>query len=131
MSRENVEIVRRHLEAYLRGDNELALSAYHPEVEFDASIRPDGQVFRGRDGVAEAMRTWTGAFEDWKMEVQEIVDAGDRVLLVDRQTGRGKGSGVEVDERTYSVFTLRDGQIVHAKFFLDRGQALEAAGLSD
>jgi ketosteroid isomerase-like protein len=129
VSAENVEIVRRMLEDYLRGDNEAALAAYDPDVEFDATVRPDGQIFHGPAGVAEAMRTWTGAFEDWKMEVQEIVDAGDKVMVGDRQTGRGKGSGIEIDDRTFSVYTLRGGKIVHLRFFFDRDQALEAAGL--
>jgi hypothetical protein len=43
-------------------------------VEFDAGPRPEGH-FRGREGIAEAMRTWSGAFEDWNLEVQEISDA--------------------------------------------------------
>jgi ketosteroid isomerase-like protein len=129
MSEENVEIVRRHMQAYLSGDNEAALAAYHPEVEFDASLRPEGHVYRGREGVAEAMRVWSGTWEDWKVEVKEIIDAGDRVLLIAQESGRGKGSGVEIDQLVFAIFTLRNGKIVHWKGFVDRDQALEAAGL--
>jgi hypothetical protein len=131
MSQENVEIVRRHMEAYLAGDNETALAAYDQDVEFDASIRPEGHVYRGREGVAEAMRVWSGTWEDWRVELEEIVDAGDRVLVIVWESGRGKGSGLEINQRVYSLFTLRDGAIVHWKGFLDRAQALEAAGLSE
>jgi ketosteroid isomerase-like protein len=129
MSRENVEIVRRHLEAYLAGDNETALAAYDPAVEFDTSVRPDGRVHRGRQGVAEAMRVWTGAFENWRLDVKEYIDAGDKVLVVVRESGRGKGSGLEIDQDAFGVFTLRDGRIVHWKGFVDRNDALKAAGI--
>jgi uncharacterized protein len=131
MSQENVEIVRRHFEAYLSGDNETALAAYDPQVEFDASLRPEGHVYRGREGVAEAMRVWTGTWEDWTIELEEIVDAGDRVVLIARESGRGKGSGIEIDQRVYGVFTLRDRKIVRWKGFIDRDQAFEAAGMRE
>jgi ketosteroid isomerase-like protein len=131
MSQENVEIVGHHLEAFLSGDNETALSYYDPEVEFDATARPEGQVYRGHEGVAEAMRVWVGAWEDWKFEVQEIIDAGDRVLLIARESGRGKGSGIEIDQPNFIVFTLRDGKIVRWQGFVHRDAALEAAGLRD
>ena len=131
MSQENVEIVGHHLEAFLSGDNETALSYNDPEVEFDATTRPEGQVYRGHEGVAEAMRVWVGAWEDWKFEVQEIIDAGDRVLLIARESGRGKGSGIEIDQPNFIVFTLRDGKIVRWQGFVHRDAALEATGLRD
>ena len=131
MSQENVEIVRRHMEAYLSGDNETALAAYDPQVEFDASLRPEGHVYRGREGVAEAMRVWSGTWEDWNVEMEEIIDAGDHVLLIARESGRGKGSGIEIDQRIFAVFTLRGGRIVRWKGFIDRNEALGAAGLQE
>jgi ketosteroid isomerase-like protein len=131
MSEENVEIVRRHIEAYLAGDNEAALAAYDPEVEFDVSIRPEGHVYRGPDGIVEAVRTWTGTWEDYKIEVEEIIDAGENVLVVDRQTGRGKGSGVPLDQQTFWVYSLRDGKIVRVVWLPTREEALKAAGLSE
>jgi uncharacterized protein len=132
MSRENVEIVRQHLEAYLSGDNETALAAYDEEVEFDVSIRPDGRVYRGPEGVAELMRTWTGTWEDFRMEVEEIIDAGDRVIVVDHQSGRGKGSGAPLDQQTFTVYTLREGKIVRAVWLKTREEAFKtAAGLQE
>jgi uncharacterized protein len=131
MSDENVEIVRRHLETFMSGDREAALAAYHPDVEFDATVRPEGAVYRGRDGVDEAMRVWIGTWDDWKVEFQQFLDAGDRVLVVSRESGRGKGSGIEIDQAVYALFTLRDGMIVRWEAFLDRPEALDAAGLSE
>jgi ketosteroid isomerase-like protein len=118
------------LDAYVRGDNDTALAYFHPETEFDVTIRPEGKVYRGRAGVAEAMRTWTGTFEDFHYEVEEIIDAGDSVLVVERQRGRGKGSGVLLDQQMYSLFALQDGQILRAKWFMDRDQAFTVAGIA-
>ena len=131
MSQENVEIVRRHMDAYRSGNYAAALAAYHPEVVCDATVRPEGRVYRGREGVADAIRIWTGTWDEWTWEIEELIDAGDHVLLVARESGTGKASGVRVVQQTFWVFNLRDGQIVRATVFVDRGKALEAAGLSD
>jgi ketosteroid isomerase-like protein len=132
MSQENVEIVRQHMLAYASGDYEAALAAYHPDVVCDATGgRPEGRVYRGREGLAEALRVWSGTWDDWRWEIEELIDAGDRVLMVVHESGRGKGSGVDVVQQTFWVYTLRSGQIVHAKVLVDRSQALEAAGLQE
>jgi ketosteroid isomerase-like protein len=131
MSEENVEIVRRQLDAYLRGDSETALAAYDPEVELDVSIRPEGRIYQGLEGLVEAIRTWSGTWEDYRVEVQEIIDAGDNVVVVDHQMGRGKGSGAPLDQQTFWVYTLREGKIVRLVWLSTREEALEAAGLSE
>jgi uncharacterized protein len=126
----NVEIVRRQLVAYLRGDNEAALAAYDPEVEFDVSIRPEGHVYRGLEGLVEGVRTWSGTWEHYRIEIEEIIDAGDNVVVVDHQMGRGKGSGAPLDQQTFWVYTLREGKIVRVVWLPTRERALKAAGLS-
>lgn len=130
MSEANVAIVRRQLDAYVRRDKGTALAAYDPEVEFDVSIRPEGRVYRGLEGLVEAVRTWSGTWDDYRVEVEEILDAGNHVVVADHQTGRGKGSGAPLDQRTFWVYTLRDGKIVRVVWFPSREQALKAAGLS-
>jgi uncharacterized protein len=131
MSQENAEIVRRMYQAFLRGNYEESLAAFHPEVEWDVSIRPEGRVYRGHAGVVEAIRTWNGTWEDFTAEIEEIIGAGEHVVLIDRQTGRGKGSGAPLDQRTFWVYTLRGRKIVRVKWFRTRHEALEAAVLSE
>lgn len=131
MSRENAELVGRHMEAYLTGDFEGALAAYSPDVVCDVSARPEGQVYSGRAGIVEAFRVWRGTWENWTGEIEEIIDAGDRVLMVLHESGRGKGSGVPVEQRTFFVYALRDGMIVRVTVLIDELQAREAAGLRD
>ena len=131
MSQENVEIVRRVFDAWRAGHVEAALAAYHPEVVYDATVLPEGNMYRGREGLVEAIRVWAGTWTDWRWEVEELIDAGDRVLAVTRQSGRGKGSGVDVVQQTFGIFSLRDRQIVHVTILLDRAKALEAVGLRE
>jgi ketosteroid isomerase-like protein len=131
MSQENVEVVREMLAAYLAGDNAAALAALDPEIQFDATVRPDGRIYQGREGVAEAMRVWTGTWESYELETEAMIDAGDCVLVVSRESGRGKGSGVEIEQTVFAVWTLRSGKIVHYKGYLNRDEALEAAGLEE
>lgn len=129
MSHENVEVVRRQIAAYLSKDFETALATYSPDVECDTTVRPEGHVYKGREGIVEAFRVWRRTWENWKGEVEEITDAGDRVLMALLESGRGKGSGVEVEQRTFFVYTLRDGMIVHVIVLLDEARARRAAGL--
>jgi uncharacterized protein len=131
MSEENVEIIRRCFEAYARGDLATSIVDFDPEVEFDMTFRPEGRTFQGHEGVAEGMRTWTGAFEGWTFEVQDVIDAGDQVLVITRESGRGKGSGIEVDQVVFHLARLRHGKVVHWKLYLNRAEALEAAGLRE
>jgi ketosteroid isomerase-like protein len=131
MSEENVEIVRRVYDAYLSGHFDAALAMIDPEVEWDGSIRPEGKIYRGHGGVIEALRTWTGTWEAFRLDVEEIIDAGDQVIVVEQQSGRGKGSGLPVRQQNFSVFTLRDGRIIRVVFARNRDEALEAAGLKE
>ena len=131
VEQENVRVVRRVYDAYLSGNFEAALAMIDPEVEWDGSIRPEGRVYRGHDGVVEALRTWTGTWEAFRLEVEEIIDAGDHVIVVEQQSGRGKGSGLPLRQQNFSVFTLRDGRITRVVFARNRDDALEAAGLSE
>ena len=131
MSQENVEIVGRVFDAYLSGDFETAFALIDPEVEFDVSIRPEGKVYRGHEGVAEALRTWTGTWEAFRMEVEELIDAGEHVISVERQSGRGRGSGLPLSQTYFSVFTLARGKITRIVWFQSRAEAFEAAGLRE
>lgn len=131
MSQKSVEIARRACEAYISGNYEATLAAFDPAVAVDWTNRPEGGVYRGRGGVVEAMRTWTRTFEDWRLEIEGILDAGDSFYLVTREVGRGKGSGVPIEQTSHQVVTVRNGKIIHWQGFPSREKALEANGLSE
>jgi ketosteroid isomerase-like protein len=132
MSQENVEIVRRCIEAFQRGDYEAAMETIDPGIEYDLTHFPDGKVYLGHEGVREAFRIWLGTWENYKQELDELIDLGcDEVLALVRESGRGKGSGIELERPTAGVWTLRDGKAVHIRFYPGKAEALEAAGLSE
>jgi uncharacterized protein len=92
---------------------------------------PDGKVIRGIAGVRRFFRTWRGAFEDYAIAVEEMVDAGDEVFVVLKESGIGRSGGAPVQHRLPQVWTLRNGKVVRYRGFSDRREALEAVGLSE
>ena len=129
MSEENVEIVRRSFDAFIRGDYDEAMSMLDPEIEYELTHFPDGKVYYGHDGVREAFRMWMGAWDDYRQELDELVDAGEsEVIAVVRESGRGKGSGIEMERPTVGLWTLRDGKAVRVRFFDSKEAALASLG---
>jgi ketosteroid isomerase-like protein len=132
MSEENVAVVRASFEAFRRGDNESAMEAFDPEIEYDLRVFPDGKIYRGHEGVREAFRIWLGTWEDYRIEIEEIIDtAGDEVIVLIREFGRGKGSGIEVERPAAGVWTFRNAKAVRIRFYPDRDAALEGLGLTE
>ena len=132
MPREDVEVVRACLEARERGDFETSLSFYTEDAEWQFDQAVDTRIYRGPDGVARAMEQWVGAFRDYWLEHDQLIDAGGgKVVLLWRQGGEGKTSGVQVEDEGATVFTVEAGRIAGARFYLDRAEALEAVGLRE
>jgi ketosteroid isomerase-like protein len=138
MSQENVEIVRTLAEGFQRRQHEQAFELYDPEIEWDSSRRagtqPDNAAtYHGHQGVREFWRDWLSAWSDLHFEIQDLVDAGDEVVLLIRdQRQWGRHSGIETEVPPYGmVFTIRDGKVVRVCAYPDQGSALEAAGLAD
>jgi ketosteroid isomerase-like protein len=128
MSQENVEVVRQAYEAYVRGDLSGALESYDDDVVFNPNEEP---AMRGRAAVLAYLERWEEPWEEYVVEAEGFIDAGDRVVVTVHFKGRGKGSGVEIDARSHHVHALRDGRIVRMDEYTDRAEALEAAGLSE
>ena len=131
MSEENVEIVRSNVEAFERGDWDFAFANVSPEIEWEetAGLGPDASVYRGSDEARKALESWLGMWEDYESEVVRYVDAGDEVVVLGRERGRGR-SGVTVERDIAQVHALNDGQVVRVRLFASWREALEAAGLS-
>jgi ketosteroid isomerase-like protein len=131
---QNLELVRGTMETYSRGDLDLALSAFHPEVVFrvGGEIMPDADVFRGRDGVRAFWDLWRDAFEGFELVIEDCRAIDDtHVMTRNRGRGRGAGSGAPVASRPFSqLMEIRDGQIVRVWVNAREASALRAAGLS-
>jgi ketosteroid isomerase-like protein len=132
MSQENVEIVRRAVEAFNEGGLEAAGELVADDLEFhEPPEQPAPRVARGRDEVLKMAGDFESAWAEHRTEPQEIRAVGDdKVLLLSVEHFRGR-DGVEVSAPFGAVFTLRDAKIVRYQAFWDRQKALEAAGLSE
>jgi ketosteroid isomerase-like protein len=136
MSRENVEVVRRMFDAFRNADWAVAAEPLHPDIEMDTTRAPISElagVYKGREEVAGFWLGWLDAWGAQSYDDPELIDAGDQVLSwVTGHHLRGRGSGVEVGFPPYAwVLSLRGGEIVQATMYMDKREALEAAGLSE
>jgi ketosteroid isomerase-like protein len=131
MSQENVEIVRRLSEAFNQGN--LAIPElidqdfeWIPDERFTLAAGP----IRGRENVQRYLEDLIEAMH-FQVELEELFDRGDQVLAFTHVRGRGDASGVELDVRNASLWTLRNGRAVRVEAYADRDRALKAAGLSE
>jgi ketosteroid isomerase-like protein len=149
MSQENVEVVRRvqlsgvDMVELFRSSTPpdpstsgIDLSAFDPdfETEFIARgaygpMRPS--TFHGLQGFAEAWRDWLEPWENYYAEVEEMIDAGDEVVTLTRVLAKTTRDAVAIEHLPAAVWSLRGGKIVRVRFYLEREQALEAAGLRE
>ena len=134
MSQDNVRIVREAWEAYLGGDEETAARLIDPELEFHGTVGgfQEGEVAHGQSQIeqtfeAEDLEAW----EERRLDAEEYIDAGDNVVVLLHEYRRGRGSGIELEAETAIVVAVRGGRVVRMQGYLDRGAALEAAGISE
>lgn len=143
MSQENVEIWRANLDVLLAQlaagtDPEATISTlseiWDPQVELDATDATAldlNRVYRGADEAQQFWQEWFSAWETLSFEY-ELVDAGERVVMLVDMRMRGRSTGIEVPTGKFAwVGTFSDGSIVHAKLHMDQSRALEAAGLRE
>jgi hypothetical protein len=128
---ENVEIVRRLYRAWTE-EPESATEFLAEDFEY---VNPPYAVHsgtkHGAEGWSAAHRNLSESFESWRHEPGEIVEAGDKVLVITTFHARGRGSSVDLDKYEPHVWTLRDGKVVRFEWFNDRDEAERAAGLAE
>jgi ketosteroid isomerase-like protein len=128
-----VRFLRQGNAAANRRDFDVALRTFDPGIEWSpAQIFPDPDpTYYGHDGYREVWRLLLDAFEDLRLDPKEVLDLGDHLLITTEISGHGTGSGVSIRQRMFLLYTLRQGLVVREDDFLDRSEALEAAGLSE
>jgi ketosteroid isomerase-like protein len=130
MSEDNVEIVRRCLDAFNRGDIGSTLDAMDPEIEWVGEERGSSRAtYHGHDGVRELVSLLEDAFAEIRLEPDEFRATTDAVVVLGRICVRGRGSGAVVESRRAWVLTLCDGKIVRQQTYDEQQEALEATGL--
>jgi ketosteroid isomerase-like protein len=118
----NLEIVRQAVDAFLVGDLDGMFALTEPAVEFDNRTEvPDLEgTYVGREGIVGMWAKIYEVFEDYRVEPLRFEASGDRVAVLFRELGRGRGSGVEVDRRIVLRFTLSGQNVSRIEAFLLR-----------
>jgi ketosteroid isomerase-like protein len=130
MASSDVEIVRSAFDAFARGDLEGALAYCDAEIVVSDPGRT-GTTFRGPAGVRRFWEEWLENWQEYRVEPQEFSEAGGEILVHTAQSGRGKLSGIEVEQDLFQVFRVRDGKIVEYRIYADRDAALGSFGAGD
>jgi uncharacterized protein len=132
MGEQQVQLVREMCEAFARADWEAATSPLDADIEWDTTTMtghwPEAAVVHGRDAVLSFFRNFLGTWESYAAEFEEYIDAGDHVIALIHDRGRGKASGAAVERRFAQLWTVRDGKVVRFRAFATVDEALRAAG---
>ncbi len=132
MSQENVELVKRLIDAFNRRDVDGFAECTTADFEWITSMSAvEGEVFRGREGIDTYFGRMKEAWNEFLALPDDYRDLGERVLFEGRLQGRGLGSGVPVTTRLDILYDVRGGEISKMHSFLDHGEALRAAGLEE
>ena len=134
MASENVELVRSIYAAWERGDFTSAEWA-HPEIEFVMADGPSPGRWTGLAGLAEGWRGFLSAWDEWRPGVDEYRDLdSERVLVLVRHSGRGKTSGLDLDQvrpKGAVLFHIDAAKVTRLVSYLDREHALADLGLKE
>ena len=136
MSQENVETVRRIVRAFKERDRATAIEPLDPQIELDATRSPAEDVrgrYEGLEGVNDFWRRWLSAWRTVEVGEPELFDGEDEILgWFEGQKNVGRHSGIEVANPPFGwLYTFREGKIVCVTLYMDKAEALEAAGLSE
>jgi uncharacterized protein len=132
MSEENVAIVRRIYANWAPGSSPAESNLLHPDIEW---VNPSDAV---EPGTGAGIKAFISITEDLdktirglRMDVERFIDAGDRVVVIATMRGRGGASGVAVENRHGSVWTIRDGKAVRFQWFHEPDEGLKAVDLRE
>jgi ketosteroid isomerase-like protein len=133
VSQENVEIVNALYGAFGRGGFDAAADFWDPSMDYRAieGAVDDAGLLQGLEAYGRYIEDWVQAFDELRVEPEELIDAGDQVVVVVHLIGRMKASDAEVDMRLGIVYTVRDGKIVRGREYATPAEALKAAGLEE
>jgi ketosteroid isomerase-like protein len=128
MSQVEVEIVQKAYEALRRDGYEAILEFIHPDFEAvappDLSVEP--QTYRGREGVRYWFESFYEAVDEVRLEPDQFIDQGTRVVVPLHLVVRGRDSGIEVAQQLVQVWTIKDGKAIGMEAYPDTESALRA-----
>ena len=133
MSQENVEVAKEVADAFNRRDVEGFFARAASDFEWFPAMAGavEGGGYRGRDGIEKYLVDIGDAWEEYRVLAEEFRDLDERVVMLGRIEGRGRGSRAWIDSATGTIFEFLNGKMSRVRTYLDHGEALRAAGLSE
>jgi len=130
MDSEYVRLARRAYAAFAARDHDAVFALAHSDVEYEFADRvADDNVCRGEAEVRQLWRQLDEIFAHWESQPQEFLDLGDRVLVLARESGVGRASGLRFDQKLAHLLTIEDGLITRFQVYGSWKRALRVAGL--
>jgi uncharacterized protein len=121
------DAMRRGYEALNRRDFTTMVESFDPDVEWhDAPQLPGSGVYRGPERIVAEIESFLEIWEEFRIELVEVIPAGDRLVAVAGFRVRGRGSKLPLEGTVAHVWTWRDGKVVQMQAFMSREEALEA-----
>ena len=129
MSEQSLARVREGYE-FIDREHEPDFDLLDPDVRWHTRADlPDTATHRGHDGAATLMAEWFGAFDDLRVDLEELIDAGNHVVAVLRLRGRARGGAHEVNMSETHLLTMRDGKVTEIHEYQTKAEALKVVGL--
>jgi ketosteroid isomerase-like protein len=123
---QRVETIRGIYDEWARGNFRAGVELFDPHVVFVEGVGPDGGVYVGVEAVKSFMRGFLGAWAQVTIEAQELIPAGDTVVVHARQHATGTAEGVPGDGQYFQVWTFRGDRVIRLDNVPDRERALAA-----
>ena len=129
MSQQNIDLVKRWVDAWNRGQRSLPEGEVDPDLVIESRFRPE--PYSGVLGVEQWTREIDEQFEEWRIEIDDWLSKDNLVVALGQLHIRGRAGGVEFDQPAAAMVEVRDGRLFRLRLFADHAEALEAAGLRE
>ena len=132
MSQENVELARRGYELFNARDLSAFFDLFDSKFVYrNRTDEPVARVFHGLEDYKRYVVSLLNSFDELRFEIRELIDLGDRVVVVTDLFGRGRESGADVRGAYVFLWTVSEGRAVDVREYATKDEALEAVGLSE
>jgi len=130
MGGSNRETLEKAFGAFARRDIDAIVELCDPDIVVRDPQRT-GTTFNGAEGLRSFFEEWLENWEEYRSEPVEVLESGEEILVRTAQTGRGRISGIEVEQDVFQVFRMRDGKVTEYRIYTDREDALESMGAAN
>jgi ketosteroid isomerase-like protein len=136
MSEENVEALRSLYGEWAKGNLWALRDIADPAIEWEwsegmASLYGGPRTYRGLEEIGAATLEWLAAWDSYWMTAEDFIEAGDVIVVFMHLYARAAGTDSVTEQRAAAVWTLRNGRAVSVRYYDDKAEALEAAGLAE